>query len=137
MAKYYAAPELHLGFGINPLMYPKSDMFSLGVLLAVMCTGQNVYRRAYEEEVFLEIKDLFAQYVKDGMREAVYRKIMASLHDRWQLPTLGELLSPAWLNAAPILDDLYKHLTEIDYRTRCDDFAWILGRIDKAVVQLS
>jgi serine/threonine protein kinase len=136
MANSYSPPELHVGFGVNPLMYPKSDLFALGVLLWALCTGSNVFQRAYEDAVFLEIKELFARYVGETTRQAIYHKIMAGLRQHWRLPSLVECAPPQWSKAAPILDTLYRGLTEIDYRRRCDDFAWILAHIDEAITQL-
>lgn len=134
---HYAAPELHCGFGQDPLFYFGADFFSLGAILFELLTKQKLISFLYNNEFMADVGELFYKFVDDTKRETNYRKIIHLLKHKYPLPDLHEFVTDTWLPYTPHLNKLYQGLADLDYASRCTDFIWISSQIAAARQQIT
>lgn len=132
----YMAFEFYCGFGRNPKFFFGGDIFALGVILFEMWTGKNLVNLFYDQELALDLAQLFYKFTNDEKREETYRKILTSLKRKWVLPHIRDFVSGPWLVGADCLNDLYSQLADLDYTHRCTDFTWIFKQLDKVMYQI-
>jgi len=100
----YTAPEIIE----EAQAYPQSDIWSFGVLLYVLLSGQLPFKGESAEESkdnILNVKFKFEWLYKEVTMEATRLLMWIFKRSPWKRPTLEEVQNHRWLNAA---DYMYK-----------------------------
>lgn len=121
----YAAVELFCGFGRDPRYFPQADYFSLGLILFEMLTQKKWSSIVYDLNVISDLTQLFYTYVTDGKREEVYAKLIQNLKQSWISPSILDHWSGPLLPEVLALEQVYRQLSDLDYRERATDLTSI------------
>ncbi|HEX4450611.1 MAG TPA: protein kinase [Kofleriaceae bacterium] len=119
----YMSPEQVIELPLDQ----RSDLFSVGVVLAEMLTGRRLFAAANELDVLLMVRDAkltrFDKYgseLEHGLQGIVRKALKKSVDERWQ-------------NAGAFRDAIAEWLFEQRHRMTNKDIAPIVGELQQAV----
>ena len=126
----YCAPEmLACLHDENPAIALTSDFFSLGAILFEMFTGTILGLRLFKPQAWADLAQAMLT-VKVGLRRTTYDQIVRSIANSRPLPSVGAFGAALPLSIRDRVNDLYRSLSSINYRTRLCDFDRIFGQIN-------
>lgn len=126
----YCAPEM-LGclHDEDPAIAFRSDFFSLGAILYEMFSGTILGLQLFNPQFWADIAQAMLA-VKVGRRRATYDQIVGNIANSRLLPSVATFGAATPPSIRDRVDDLYRSLASIDYRTRLCDFERIFNKIN-------
>ena len=121
----YASPEQIAGLAVGT----RSDVYSLGVLLFELLTGERPYRLKRNSRAALEEAILVAEAPRpsDAVTEPGLRRALRGDLDTIVLKALKKPLAERYASVEALVDDIERHLSSRPVLARPDG-AWYLGR---------
>jgi serine/threonine protein kinase len=126
----YASPEaLAALLDDDPRLAYKADVFALGAVLFEMVTGTVLGLHLFDQRFRTDLTQMMAVIAR-GKRKDTFDSLVLAIADGHPLPNLFAFAPTIPPSILPLLDDLYKQMSHLDYRRRLCDFDRIWLRIE-------
>jgi len=125
----YSSPEMLACLHDEaPEIAYKCDFFGLGANLFELFTGAVLGDQAFDLQYYSDL-DQFRGNVRPGNRHNTFHSIVDAIKASHQLPDLESFDPSLPKSVRPRLNELYKSLSDVDYRVRLTDFSRIFDQI--------
>ena len=132
----YTAPEIFAGLhDVNPTFSLGADIFALGAILfelfAGTILGLHLFDRAYMDDLMS-----YMSAVPRDRRRDIYDQVVSEIATRHPLPSVAGFGSAVPSCIRDRIDNLYRSMATLDYRTRSGDFQSIFRQINSCLLIL-
>jgi len=126
---WYSAPELIAGLhDEEPRIAFVADIFALGATLFEMFAGTQLVLQLYDQQ-FANTLQLMV-HIPIGQRKSMYDQLLSTIVGVRPLPSVAGFGAPVPACIRNQLDDLYRSMSSLDYRSRLDNYPRIFRQID-------
>jgi len=126
---WYSAPELLAGLhDEKPRVAFIADIFALGATLFEMFAGTQLAMQLYDQQFENSLQLLVN--VPIGQRKDLYDQLLPTIVGSRPLPSVAAFGVPVPACIRNQLDDLYRSMSSLDYRSRLHNYGRIFRQID-------
>jgi serine/threonine protein kinase len=132
----YMSPEMLASLHDTDAAFAfKGDMFSLGAILFELFTGTILVNQLFDAQFQDELLRHMAAIARERRRE-IYDQIIGHMDDSRPLPSITSFAPSGPSCVLPIVNDLYRNLSALDYRKRTGNFKYAFLKINQALLVL-
>jgi serine/threonine protein kinase len=132
----YVAPEMLASLhDDDPSIALGADIFSLGSCLFEMHTGIPLGVQLFDQSFQADLMQAMSA-VKRGQRIRTYNQFVTNIANSHHLPTVAAFSPKIPRCIVNQVDDLYRSMAAIDYKSRIRDFEHIFLKLDRCIFTL-